>query len=166
MQNAHKGGGTPNRYVEEPPLSTRPLPSHRHAAGRRPVGSGRLVTSTVPSFKLAFPAPPGYGVNHEFYELRQAANRVYQSRRAAYRTMSQQLDASEMLDYVRQDVMMRLLEVETKPLGPFRIARFRWVDATKFRAWLPYQRRQVEALYGEFRRKILDRLPGLDLGKY
>lgn len=147
-------------------MTTRPLPSSRPAVGRRPAGSGRLAASSVPSFKLAFPAPAGYGVNHAHYEMRQAANRVYQSRRAAYRVMGQQLEAAEMLDYVRQDVLMRLLEVETTEIGPFTIARYRWVDPTKFRAWLPFQRRQVEASFAEYRRKILGRLPGLDLGRY
>lgn len=149
-------------------MTTRPLPGSRALPGRRSAGSGRLATpaKAVPAFKLAFPAPPGHGVGHAHYEIRQAANRVYQSRRAAYRVMAGQLEAAAMLDYVRQDVLMRLLETEPAALGPLKYERFRWVDATKFRAWLPFQRREAEALYGEFRRKIDARLADQDLGRY
>ena len=151
-------------------MTTRPLPPARPAtSGRRSGGSGRLAAPAgpaVPSFKLAFPAPAGHGVGHPHYEARQAANRVYQARRGVYRKMAAQLEAAEMLDYVRQDVVMRLLEVETHQLGPFEIPRYRWLDPAKFRAWLPFQRRAAEALHAEFRRKLLGRLPDQDLGRY
>lgn len=149
-------------------MTTRPLPGSRALPGRRPAGSGRLAAPApaVPSFKLAFPAPAGHGVDHPHYEIRQAANRVYQSRRGAYRTMAQQLEAAAMLDYVRQDVLMRLLETEAVALGPLEYARYRWLDATKFRAWLPFQRRKAEELYAAFRRKIDGRLAEQDLGRY
>jgi hypothetical protein len=148
-------------------MTTRPLPPPR-AAGRRPSGSAPLDAgrAAVPSLQLAIPPPPGHGVDHPLNEMRRAANRVYQSRRPAYRQMAQQLATAELLDYVRQDVMMRLLEVRETPLGPFRIARYRWLDASKFRAWLPMDRSRAEQLYGEYRRKLLSRLTGLDLGTY
>src|SRR3989338_7646085 len=145
-------------------MNTRPRPPLLSASGRLPAAMARVATPAVPSFQLAFPAPAGHGVGHRFYELRKAATRVYQSRRGAYRTMAAQLEAAEMLDYVRQDVLMRMLEVEVSPLGPLRIARYRWLDEAKFRAWLPFQRKAAEALFAEFRRKLLGRLPGLDLG--
>lgn len=147
-------------------MTTRPLPHARSAAGRRPAGPARVATPGVPSFQLAFPAPADHGKDHPFYELRLAANRVYQHRRAAYRAMARQLEAAEILEYVRQDVAMRMLEVEVRKLGPFEIPRYRWVDASKFRAWLPFQRREVEALYADYRRKLLGRLPDQDLGRY
>lgn len=148
-------------------MTTRPLnrlPASHHSAGARAL-VGPAATP-IPSFTFAFPTPRGHGVEHELYEVRQAANRVYQARRAYFRKRAAELGEAEILEFVRYDVLKHILDTEIFEVGPFTLTRYRFMDPSKFRAWLPFQRNQAEALYGEFRRHLLKRLTLQDLGAY
>lgn len=126
----------------------------------RTAGTGRLAAAQMlhaltrtptPPFALAFPVPTGHGLKHPNYEIRLAANRVYQAHKKLYREKGLELSAPDLMLFVRRDVLKHVLEEEIVKFGPFSLARYKWLDSVRLQAWLPVHRERAEGMYEQFK---------------
>ncbi|HEY9724414.1 MAG TPA: hypothetical protein V6D47_20595 [Oscillatoriaceae cyanobacterium] len=129
-------------------MSTRPLV--RSTGSRRLDASPQAFVTPLPPFHVLFPSPPRFDAKDPLYEAFRAANRAYRDRLRAYEAKARELNAPDLVAFIRDDVISNLLVTVRDGLLP----SYRFLNAKRFRVWFPPHRRDAEAMVATFAKKF------------